>query len=113
MALDIIPGDFLVVATVEYPIRAVWGYSDHDFGDSAMFTDWATVSCKTTRSPAVASGKRGLPANNLTSIKCTPLDPANPETIFQLQMQTPNTKLETFISDGTDYSRLIIEDIRA
>ena len=113
MALDIEAGDFLVVATVSYPIRAVWAYSEHDFGNSAMFTDWATVDCKTQRSPAVSSGKRSTPADKLTGITCTQLDYVAPETVYQLQMQTPYTKLETFISDGTDYSRLIIEDIRA
>ena len=113
MALDILPGDYLVVAGVDYPIRAVWPYSVHGFGTSAMFDRWATVSCKTQRNPAVSSGKSGDPVDKLTGITCTQLDQVDPETVYQLQMQTPLTKRETFISDGTDYSRLIVDVVRA
>lgn len=113
MALDIQAGDFLVVGSTEYPIRAVAHYEDHGFGTSPAFTLRASVSCSTKRSPAVASSKRGAPAASLSGLSCTPLDPVDPETAMQLQMQTPYTTRQTFISNGTDYAKLILEERRA
>ena len=109
MSLDIVPGDYLVVGSTEYPIRAVEPWDTHGFGTSNAFTLMASVSCSTKRSPAVAGGKRGKPANNLTDLKCTPLDRVNPETVAQLKTEVPYNTRQTFISDSTNYSRLIID----
>ena len=112
MALDILPGDFLVVGSTEYPVRAVEDWSTHGFGTSNSFTLMASVSCTTKRPPAVSSGKRGAPAENLTGLKCTPLDRVQPELTAQIPSAMPYDTLQTFISDGTDYSRLILDNRR-
>ena len=112
MALDILPGDFLVVSTTEYPIRAVESWATHGFGTSKAFALQASVSCSTKRPPAVSSGKRGAPAANLTGLKCTALDRVQPELTAQVPSATPYDTLQTFISDGTDYSRLLLDNRR-
>jgi len=112
MALDILAGDFLVVGSDEYPVRAVEDWSTHGFGTSASFALMASVSCTTKRPPAVSSGKRGAPAEKLTGLKCTPLDRVQPELAFQIPSATPYDTLQTFISDGTDYARLILDNRR-
>jgi len=113
MALDIQPGDFLVVNSTEYPIRSVAHYDAHGFGDSPGFALMASVSCSTKRSPAVTGSKRGAPATKLSGLSCTPLDPVDPETAFHMQMKTPYTTRQTFIDDGTDYAKLILDVRRA
>lgn len=113
MALDIQAGDFLVVNSTEYPIRAVSHFEDHGFGDSPAFALMASVSCSTKRSPDVSGSKRGAPATKLSNLACTPLDPVNPETETHLQLKTPFTTRQTFISDGTDFVKLIVEERRA
>jgi len=112
MALDILAGDFLVVSTTEYPIRAVEDWSTHGFGTSRAFTLMASVSCSTKRPPAVSDNKRGVPAENLTGLKCTPLDRVQPEFTAQIPSAMPYDTLQTFISDGTDYARLILDNRR-
>ena len=109
MSLDIVPGDYLVVGSTEYPIRAVEPWDTHGFGTSNSFALMASVSCSTKRSPAIASGKRGKPATQLSGKVCTPLDRVNPETVAQLGTEVPYNTRQTFISDGTNYSRLIID----
>lgn len=113
MAIDIQEGDFLVVGSDEYPIRAVADYDAHGFGASPAFGLLASVSCSTKRPPDVAGGKRAAPAEKLTGLSCTPLDPVNPEIAIQMNMRTPYTTKQTFISDGTDYVKLILEDRKA
>ena len=112
MALDIIAGDYLVISSTEYPIRAVEHWDTHGFGTSKSYALYATVACSTKRSPAISSGKRGKPANNLTSIYCTPLDRVDADTVAQLKTEVPFYTRQTFISDGTDYARLIVDHRR-
>ena len=112
MALDILPGDFLVVGSDEYPIRAVEDWSTHGLGTSNAFALMASVSCTTKRPPAVSGGKRGVPVTNLTGLKSTPLDRVQPEFTAQVPSATPYDTLQAFISDGTDYSRLILDNRR-
>lgn len=113
MALDIQAGDFLVVGATEYPIRAVAHYEDHGFGSSPAFGLRASVSCSTKRSPDIAGSKRGAPAAKLANLSCTPLDPVDPKTAVEMNMKTPLTTRQTFISDGTDYAHLTLEERRA
>jgi hypothetical protein len=113
MALDIDAGDVLVVSSTEYPIRAVEHYESHGFGTSSAFSLLASVSCSTKRSPATSGGKRGAPAEHLTGLSCTPLDPVDAETETHMEVKTPYTTRQTFISDGTDYARLIVNERRA
>lgn len=109
MALDIEPGDFLIVGSATYPIRAVDHYESHPFGASAGFARMASVTCSTKRSPAVTSGKRGTPTTKLASLTCTPLDPVSSETAVYLNIKTPYTTRQTIISDDTDFARVIID----
>lgn len=112
MALDIREGDVLVVSSVEYPIRAA-GDWDFRWGVTTGFTRMATKSSVSTkRPPALSSGKRGVAATNLTGLTCTPLDPVAPEVRQRLALNTPHELLETFVSDGSEYKHLILEDLK-
>ena len=42
---------------------------------SPSFARMASVTASTKRLPAVSGAKRGEPAENVASLKCTPLDP--------------------------------------
>lgn len=64
-----------------------------------------TVSCSTKRPPALSGGKRAAPAENLTGLLCTPLDPLDPETQYQMQLETPMTLLQTFLEGDPDIKR--------
>jgi len=112
MALDILAGDFLVVSSTEYPIRAVEHWNSHGFGSSKSYALMATVSCTTKRPPTISSSKRGAPAANLTGLYCTQLDRVQPELTAQIPSATPYDTLQTFISDGTDFARLILDHRR-
>lgn len=71
----------------------------------SAFSRMATVSCSTKRPPALSGGKRGVPAENLTGLTCTPLDPVDPETAYRLEIETPHTLLQTFIQGDPDIKR--------
>jgi hypothetical protein len=111
MALDIKEGDVLVVSSVEYPIRAA-GDWDFRWGVTTGFSRMATKTASTKRPPALSSGKRGVAATKLTSLTCTPLDPVAPEVRQRLALNTPHELLETFVSDGSEYKHLILEDLK-
>jgi hypothetical protein len=111
MALDIKEGDVLVVSSVEYPIRAA-GDWDFRWGVTTGFTRMATKTASTKRPPALSAGKRGVAATNLTGLTCTPLDPVAPEVRQRLALNTPHELLETFVSDGSEYKHLILEDLK-
>ena len=55
-----------------------------------------TVTASTKRAPAISSGKRGTPTTNVSSLKCTPLDPVEPEVRQRLALNTPHELMETF-----------------
>lgn len=109
MALDIKEGDILVVGTAEYPIEACaeWTYR---YGRS--MARLATVTASTKRSPAIASGKRGAPTQNLTGLSCTPLDPVTAEITERMALNTPKERLQTFVDGGTTFYHLIVEDLK-
>lgn len=58
-----------------------------------------TVTASTKRSPVIASGKRGTPATQVSSLLCTPLDPVDPELRQRLALNTPHELLETFTKE--------------
>jgi hypothetical protein len=111
MALDIKEGDVLVVSSVEYPIRAA-GDWDFRWGVTTGFRRMATKTASTKRPPALSGGKRGAAATNVTGLTCTPLDPVSPEVRQRLALNTPHELLETFVSDGSEYKHLILEDLK-
>ena len=102
----------LVVASDEYPVRAV-GDWDFRWGATTSFK-WMTTksSVSTKRPPSLSSGKRGVPAEKLTGLTCTPLDPVMPEVRQRLALNTPHELLETFVSNGSEYLHLILEDLK-
>jgi hypothetical protein len=109
MALDIVEGDILVANGKEYPIRScaewAWGY-----GRAMRRLLKVTVSTK--RSPAITSGKRGAPAVKLSGLRCTPIDPADPEVRQRLALNTPHELLQAFVDGGDVYYHLIVEDLK-
>ena len=66
------------------------------------FDNMASVTASTKRPPAVSSGKRGAPVENVASLSCTPLDPVDPELRQRLGLDTPHELLQTFVDDGVD-----------
>lgn len=61
-----------------------------------------TVTASTKRSPALAGGKRGAPVAHLTSLRCTPLDPVDPELRQRVALNTPHELLQTFVAGALD-----------
>lgn len=108
--VDIVVGDVLVVGGKDYPIRSVAEWDGFPPG-SLAFKRMATVTASTKRSPALSSGVRGAMTTNLASVKCTPLDPVDPDLRSRLKLNTPHELLECFV-DGTPYLRLILEDLK-
>lgn len=108
---DIVEGDVLVVAGKDYPIRSVAEWAGFPQG-SIAFKRLASVTAATKRSPALsATGTRGAPAAYLSAVKCTPLDPVDPELRSRLKLNTPHELLETYI-DANPYLKLIVEDLK-
>lgn len=114
MALDIQEGDYLVVGTKEYPIRACqsWAWTRATAG----IRRFATVQASTKRQPAVSAGKRGTPVTKLACIYCTPLDPASASATQEIQerpdLQSPHKLLETYVKDAGVFYRLVLEDLK-
>ena len=73
---------------------------------SKAFDRIANVTASTKRPPSVSDGKRGSPATNISSLSCTPLDPADPGTRSELQerlgLETPYELLQTYVDTALD-----------
>lgn len=61
-------------------------------------TRFLTVTASTKRAPAIAGGKRGVAVTQVASLKCTPLDPVDPELRQRLALSTPHELLQVFTS---------------
>lgn len=109
--IDVKEGDILVVSSVEYPVRSVGEWVKSSL-HTKSFLKMATATASTKRSPAIASGKRGSPSTNLSGLSCLPLDPVQPELARRLALDTPHELLQTFVSDGTGFLHVIIEDLK-
>lgn len=109
MALDLREGDTLVVGNKEYPIKScaewAWRYG-------AGIDRLVTVAASTKRPPAVVAGKRGAPTTLLASVKCTPLDPVDPEIQQRLALETPHELLETYVNGGDTFYHLVVEELK-
>lgn len=68
----------------------------------SSFTRWAVVDCSTKRAAAIAGGKRGVPAENLTGLKCTPLDIVDADVAARSGVSSPHELLQTFIEGNND-----------
>jgi hypothetical protein len=109
--MDIINGDILVVGSTEYHIKAVGEWDAHRFGISRSFNRRATVSCSTKRRPTAVGAKQAVPTAKLSGLKCTPLDPVNPNLSMTPITDTPVKLLQTFITDGTDFVQLELSEV--
>lgn len=103
--MDIKEGDVLVVGAQEYPIKncAEWTGAGMN---SRGFRRMANVTANTKRV------KKGSPVTILSGIKCTPLDPVDPELRRRLALDTPHELLQTFIADGSGFVRIVLEDMK-
>jgi len=107
---------------------------------SNAFDRLATETASTKRTPDISGGKRGSPAENLTGLSITPLDPVDADLQQRLELDTPHELLQSFVRgdpdiregdvlvyDGTDYPirscaewkwgsdvylRLVLEDLK-
>jgi hypothetical protein len=103
--MDIREGDFLVVGSDEYPIKSCADWTKSGM-NSTSFRRMATVTAGTKRT------KKGEPATVLSNLKCTPLDPVDPELRRRLALETPHELLQTFIADSAGFVHLILEDLK-
>lgn len=110
--MNIREGDTLVVGSDEYPIKSVADYSTTALASTVSFRRLATVTASTKRPPAVVSGKRGTPTTLLTGLKCTPLDPVDPEVRQRLGLNTPHELLQTFLADTVGFVHVVLEDLK-
>lgn len=106
-SIDIKSGDILVVGGNEYPIRSAARWSG-----TRNAIRQAQISCATKRSPGVVGGKRGEPETYLVGLKCTPLDPVDPETRQRMALDTPHEVLQTFVQGTYGFVHLTIEDLQ-
>jgi hypothetical protein len=109
--MDILEGDTLVVGSKDYPIKEC-GEWKTDRMNTPGFRRMDTEDASTKRPPAIAGGKRGAATTNLTGLKCTPLDPVSSEIQRRVALETPMELLQTFITDGTGFVHLVVEDIK-
>lgn len=109
---DILEGDFLVVGSREYPIKSCAEWNDSRL-NTLSFAKMANITASTKRIPPVgADGKRGVPTTNLSTLKCMPLDPIDPDLKQRLALDTPHELLQTIVTDGNGFVQLILEDLK-
>ena len=109
--LDIHEGDIAVIDGKEYPIRyaAEW----EGLKSTASFRRKATKSLSTKRLPLISfDGERGLPEFCIVGIVCTPPDPLDADLRKRLMLETPHELVQVFVADGTDYTHLVLEDLK-
>ena len=66
------------------------------------FDRFATVTASTKRPPDIVGGKRGAPVTTLTSLRCTPLDPVDPENRERFGLNAPMELLQSYVEGGLD-----------
>lgn len=110
MSLDLREGDTLVLGGKEYPVKscAEWPWSLA----SQILASFATQTASTKRSPAIVNGKRGAPATNLASVKCTPAYPASADVAQRAGLDTPHELLQVYVDGGDVCYELVLEDLK-
>lgn len=109
--IDIKNGDILVVDGQEYPIKyaAFWMMTPAELPSFRVLTH---ITADTLRSPGIVDGKRGEPEYHLVGLRCTPLDPVDPDIKRRLGLDTPHTILETHVADQFGYMQVVVEDLK-
>lgn len=69
---------------------------------SSSFNRLATLTASTKRPPATSGGKVAVPATNLSSLSCTPLDPVDTELRERFGLDTSITVKQSFADGGLD-----------
>lgn len=69
---------------------------------TTTFRLFATTTASTKRSPAISSGKIGAATTSIASLRCTPLDPIDPELRQRMTINTPHELLQSFTEGGLD-----------
>lgn len=110
MALDIQNGDVLAVGGREYRVKAVAAWDG--VAATASFRRQATLTAMTLRNPAPVNGKVGAPEIKHLGLKCTPLDPVDPDTVRSMGLSAPLTTKQTFVVDETGYFHVFVEDLK-
>ena len=103
--MNILEGDTLVVGTKRYPIKSCAEWSAPRM-NTAGFRRMASVTAGTERT------KKGEPSTLLSGLKCTPLDPVDPDLRRRMALETPHELLQTFLTDGSGFVHLILEDLK-
>jgi len=72
--------------------------------NTLSFTVLASVTASTKRFASVgaSTGLRSAATTSIASLKCTPLDPVDPETKQRLGLDTPHTLLQCYVDAGLD-----------
>jgi hypothetical protein len=73
-----------------------------------------TVTASTKRPPAIASGRRGAPVENVADMPCTPLWPLDSETRLRVQLDTPHELRQTFAPGDYDVREgdvLVVDEV--
>jgi hypothetical protein len=109
--MDIREGDILVVGGKDYPIKECGEWKTNRM-NTPGFRRMATESASTKRSPAMVGGKIGAATARLLALKCTPLDPVSAEIQKRVALDTPMELLQTFITDGSGFVHLVLEDLK-
>jgi hypothetical protein len=109
--IDIIEGDLLTVEGVDYPIRSVSAWVTSRASVRSL-DRLATVRATTKRSPGIVNAKRGVPALHLRNLRCTPLDPVDPELKVRLALNTPNKVKMTFLGALNAFYQVIVEELK-
>lgn len=104
--LDIVNGDVLEVAGVEYPIRAVAAWTMTN--PARSFEVMATMSASTKRA-GLAGGQRSL-LTKLVGVMIFPFQPVEDDTIAKIpNISSPHKVRQTFVRDDEAVVQLIVE----
>ena len=106
--IDVEVGCKLVVNNKDYPIKQVANWTSDRFSSSS-FARMATLTIS-LKKETFDSEHKSTESVYLSNLSATPLDPINPELRRSLGLDTPFELLQTFISDGTGFVQLIVED---
>lgn len=102
MSLDVRNGDVLIVSGKRYPIARSAGYLNARV--TPVFRRSLVNTC------TIARSIKGV-ETTVFSGTCTVLDPVDPETRRRMQLETPHTVLQAFVSGSNEFEHLFVEDL--
>jgi len=74
---------------------------------SSAFTALLTTTASTKRR-AYSGGAESAPAENIASLKVTPLAPVTPQIVHEMDLNTPHEVLQTFCDGSYDIAEMDI-----